>query len=45
VEATEAVEELGDLGIIGEDVQDFGDGIFSPAPELRQYVFFRRMVL
>ncbi|XP_050234201.1 translocon-associated protein subunit alpha [Mercurialis annua] len=28
---TESVEEVGDLGIVGEEAQDFGDGSFSPA--------------
>ncbi|EXB39259.1 Translocon-associated protein subunit alpha [Morus notabilis] len=32
VEVPEAVEESSDLGIVGEDIQDFGDGNFSPAP-------------
>ncbi|GMY05525.1 translocon-associated protein subunit alpha-like [Fagus crenata] len=32
VEATEAVDEVADLGFVGEDVQDFGDGSYSPAP-------------
>ncbi|KAK6916677.1 Translocon-associated protein (TRAP), alpha subunit [Dillenia turbinata] len=32
VEAAEAAEEVGDLGIVGEDPVDFGDGSFSPAP-------------
>ena len=32
VEVSEAAEEVGDLGIVGEDAQDFGDGSFSPAP-------------
>ncbi|XXG74983.1 hypothetical protein AAC387_Pa07g3579 [Persea americana] len=31
VEVAEAVEG-GDLGIVGDDVQDFGDGSFAPAP-------------
>ncbi|XP_062177622.1 translocon-associated protein subunit alpha [Alnus glutinosa] len=40
VDVTEAVEEVGDLGIVGEDVQDFGDGSFSPAPGVDTiYVF------
>lgn len=30
-EVPEAVEENSDLGIVGEDIQDFGDGNFSPA--------------
>ncbi|KAH7518470.1 hypothetical protein FEM48_Zijuj09G0174900 [Ziziphus jujuba var. spinosa] len=32
VEASDAVEESSDLGIVGEDVQDYGDENFSPAP-------------
>jgi hypothetical protein len=40
VEATEAVEEVGNLGIIGEDVQDLGDGIFSPAPGVETICVF-----
>lgn len=31
-EVVEGTEEGGDLGIVGEDVQDFGGGSFSPAP-------------
>lgn len=31
-EVSETVEDSSDLGIVGEDVQDFGDGNFSPAP-------------
>ena len=31
MEVAEAVEG-GDLGIVGDDVQDFGDGSFAPAP-------------
>ncbi|GLT42892.1 hypothetical protein SLA2020_168700 [Shorea laevis] len=38
--AEEVVEEGGDLGIIGEDVQDFGDGSFSPAPEVETVCVF-----
>uniref|UniRef100_A0A803QSZ7 Translocon-associated protein subunit alpha n=1 Tax=Cannabis sativa TaxID=3483 RepID=A0A803QSZ7_CANSA len=30
--ASETVDESSDLGIVGEDVQDFGDEIFNPAP-------------
>lgn len=30
--ASEVVEENSDLGIVGDDVQDFGDESFSPAP-------------
>ena len=32
MEATEAVDEVADPGFVGEDVQDFGDGSYSPAP-------------
>lgn len=32
MESEEAVEDATDLGIVGEDEQDFGDGSFSPAP-------------
>ncbi|KAK6946389.1 Translocon-associated protein (TRAP), alpha subunit [Dillenia turbinata] len=32
VEVADAGEEVGDLGIVGEDPVDFGDGSFSPAP-------------
>lgn len=40
VEPTEAVEEVGDLGIVGEDVQDFGDENFSPAPGVNTVCVF-----
>ncbi|KAM6543225.1 hypothetical protein CsatB_007672 [Cannabis sativa] len=30
--ASETVDESSDLGIVGEDVQDFGDEIFNTAP-------------
>ncbi|KAB1227152.1 Translocon-associated protein subunit alpha [Morella rubra] len=40
VEVTDAVEEVGDLGIVGEDVQDFGDGNFSPAPGISTICVF-----
>ncbi|KAJ4967065.1 hypothetical protein NE237_018914 [Protea cynaroides] len=32
VEVAEAAEGGGDLGIVGDDIQDYGDGSFSPAP-------------
>lgn len=32
VDVAEAAEEEGELGIVGEDVQEFGDENFSPAP-------------
>ncbi|KAF3434649.1 hypothetical protein FNV43_RR21734 [Rhamnella rubrinervis] len=31
-EVSDSVEESSDLGIVGEDIQDYGDGSFSPAP-------------
>ncbi|XP_019165386.1 PREDICTED: translocon-associated protein subunit alpha-like [Ipomoea nil] len=31
-EVVDGTEEVGDLGIVGEDVQDFGDESLSPAP-------------
>ncbi|CAK7329549.1 unnamed protein product [Dovyalis caffra] len=31
-EVADTAEEVSDLGIVGEDAQDFGDGNFSPAP-------------
>lgn len=31
VDVAEAAEEEGELGIVGEDVQEFGDENFSPA--------------
>ncbi|GFZ00591.1 translocon-associated protein (TRAP), alpha subunit [Actinidia rufa] len=37
--AKESIEG-GDLGIIGEDVQDFGDGSFSPAPGVETVCVF-----
>ncbi|KAK9286444.1 hypothetical protein L1049_014841 [Liquidambar formosana] len=40
VEAAEGVEEGGDLGIVGEDVQDFGDASFSPAPGVETVCVF-----
>ncbi|PSS12061.1 Translocon-associated protein subunit alpha like [Actinidia chinensis var. chinensis] len=43
VEFAEVAEESiegGDLGIIGEDVQDFGDGSFSPAPGVETVCVF-----
>ncbi|XP_043711980.1 translocon-associated protein subunit alpha-like isoform X2 [Telopea speciosissima] len=32
VEVAEAAEGGGDLGIVGDDIHDYGDGSFSPAP-------------
>lgn len=40
VVASEIVEENSDLGIVGEDVQDFGDGNFSPAPGVETVCVF-----
>ncbi|KAK2983791.1 hypothetical protein RJ640_017194, partial [Escallonia rubra] len=34
------VEEGGDLGIVGEDVQDYGSGSFSPAPGVETVCVF-----
>lgn len=39
-EVTETVEEGGDLGIVGDDVQDFGGGSFSPAPGVETVCVF-----
>lgn len=39
-EVVESAEEAGDLGIVGEDVQDFGSGSFSPAPEVETVCVF-----
>lgn len=33
-------EEGGDVGIVGEDVQDFGGGNFSPAPDVETVCVF-----
>ena len=33
-------EEGGDLGIVGDDVQDFGGGNFSPAPGVETVCVF-----
>ncbi|KAF5752030.1 translocon-associated protein subunit alpha [Tripterygium wilfordii] len=41
VEVAEAVEG-GDLGIVGEDVQDFDDGNFGPAPGIDTVCVFPR---
>ncbi|KDP27583.1 hypothetical protein JCGZ_19588 [Jatropha curcas] len=40
VEVTDAAEEVSDLGIVGEDAQDFGDGTFSPAPGVETVCVF-----
>ncbi|KAI8024499.1 Translocon-associated protein subunit alpha [Camellia lanceoleosa] len=39
-EVAAGVIEAGDLGIVGEDVQDFGDGSFSPAPGVETICVF-----
>ena len=39
-EVAEASEEGGDLGIVGEDVQDIGGGSFSPAPGVETVCVF-----
>ncbi|GFY89870.1 translocon-associated protein (TRAP), alpha subunit [Actinidia rufa] len=39
-EVAEDAIEGGDLGIIGDDVQDFGDGSFSPAPGMETVCVF-----
>ncbi|KAD4982053.1 hypothetical protein E3N88_18724 [Mikania micrantha] len=36
----ETVEEGGDLGIVGDDVQDFGGGKYSPAPGVETVCVF-----
>ena len=38
-DVAEAVDG-GDLGIVGEDVQDFGDGNFDPAPGIETVCVF-----
>ncbi|KAF8405374.1 hypothetical protein HHK36_010278 [Tetracentron sinense] len=40
VEVAEVVEGGGDLGIVGDDVQDFGVGSFGPAPGVDTVCFF-----
>ncbi|KAH7522789.1 hypothetical protein JRO89_XSUnG0107200 [Xanthoceras sorbifolium] len=40
VEVSETAEEASDLGIVGEEVQDFGDGTFSPAPGVETVCIF-----
>ncbi|KAI3447984.1 hypothetical protein Pfo_004649 [Paulownia fortunei] len=39
-EVVDSSEEGGDLGIVGEDVQDFGGGSFSPAPGVETVCVF-----
>ncbi|KAJ7001414.1 hypothetical protein NC653_011745 [Populus alba x Populus x berolinensis] len=39
-EVTETAEEVSDLGIVGEDAQDFGDANFSPAPGVETVCVF-----
>ena len=36
----EAAEESGDIGIVGDDVQDFGDGTFPSAPGIETISVF-----
>lgn len=38
-DVVESTEE-GDLGIVGEDVQDFGGGAFGPAPGVETVCVF-----
>lgn len=40
MEVSETAEEASDLGIVGEEVQDFGDGTFSPAPGVETVCIF-----
>lgn len=40
VEVAEAAIEEGDIGIVGDDVQDFTDGNFSPAPGVETVCVF-----
>ncbi|KVH96001.1 Translocon-associated protein (TRAP), alpha subunit [Cynara cardunculus var. scolymus] len=37
---TETVQEGGDIGIVGDDIQDFGGGNFSPAPGVKTVCVF-----
>lgn len=39
-DVAEAAEEGGELGIVGEDVQEFGDENFSPAPGVNTVCVF-----
>ena len=39
-EVAETAEEVSDLGIVGEDAQDFGDVNFSPAPGVETVCVF-----
>ncbi|GFS42803.1 translocon-associated protein (TRAP), alpha subunit [Actinidia rufa] len=39
-DVAEAAIEAGDLGIVGEDIQDFDDGNFSPAPGVETVCVF-----
>ncbi|KAL7002590.1 hypothetical protein U1Q18_003742 [Sarracenia purpurea var. burkii] len=39
-EVSDVAIEGGDLGIVGDDVQDFGDGSFSPAPGVETVCVF-----
>lgn len=44
MEVPEAAEESSDLGIVGEDVQDFGDGNFNPAPGIETVSVFPKNI-
>ncbi|XP_042494786.1 translocon-associated protein subunit alpha-like [Macadamia integrifolia] len=44
VEVAEAAEGGGDLGIVGDDIQDYGDGGFSPAPGVDTICVFPKNV-
>ncbi|CAA0816783.1 Translocon-associated protein (TRAP)- alpha subunit [Striga hermonthica] len=39
-EVVDSSEEVGDIGIVGDDVQDFGGGSFSPAPGVETVCVF-----
>ncbi|KAG4966889.1 hypothetical protein AAZX31_12G023500 [Glycine max] len=39
-DVVEAAEESGDIGIVGDDVQDFGDGTFPSAPGIETISVF-----
>lgn len=44
VEIPEPAEENTDLGIVGEDVQDFGDETFNPAPGIETVSVFPKNI-
>lgn len=44
VEVAEVIEGGGDLGIVGDDIQDYGDGSFSPAPGVDTVCVFPKNV-